>query len=160
MKTAIFAFTWNDEDLGEAWFNIDNLRHLLFSGAATREELLQVEEYELDMVKAAPESRTASEEEAMSDPELDCCSCDWQGDADSAEWAPEDDGIWPLCPECGGRCDEIGPTIVFDVPEELLDPAPDFATQETAKALADFLAENAKSIGPASSGKPQRKENP
>mgnify|MGYP001556447172 CR=1 FL=1 len=37
---------FNDDELGEAWMNYDNFRSLLYSGASTKEDLLEIITYE------------------------------------------------------------------------------------------------------------------
>ena len=37
-------FEWDDKDLGEGWFNIDNLAVLLYSRQFTTREILKVRE--------------------------------------------------------------------------------------------------------------------
>lgn len=44
MRSKTFVFTWDGDDLGDGWFNTDNLATLLFTETHTRRELLMVEE--------------------------------------------------------------------------------------------------------------------
>ena len=40
----IVEFEWNEKELGDGWFNIDNLELCLFTEKFTRRELLKVKE--------------------------------------------------------------------------------------------------------------------
>lgn len=46
MKRMIVILEWDDEELGEGWMNIDNLKILLYTQAFTPEQLLEVIEIE------------------------------------------------------------------------------------------------------------------
>ena len=38
----IVEFEWNEKELGDSWFNIDNLSQCLFTEKFTRRELLKI----------------------------------------------------------------------------------------------------------------------
>jgi len=40
----IVEFFWNEKELGDSWFNIDNLKLCLFTEKFTRRELLKIRE--------------------------------------------------------------------------------------------------------------------
>jgi hypothetical protein len=47
MKSMLVKLTWDDDDLGPMWMNLDNLKLMLYSDKwSTREDLLRVEEVE------------------------------------------------------------------------------------------------------------------
>lgn len=45
----IVEFEWNEEELGPAWFNMDNLEALLFSPENTKRSLLKVKELDIQL---------------------------------------------------------------------------------------------------------------
>jgi hypothetical protein len=50
MTKLLFEFEFDEEDLGEGWFNIYNLELILFSPQHTKSELLRVREVKVSTV--------------------------------------------------------------------------------------------------------------